>query len=132
MAFEIYVLPYERTVSDKKVVFLCQKRILTLWSMTFKTLFALRTGYCVYTLWEKPIYSTRCSFCIGTTVYGRWRKYFILFFLVFMLKNWKCTPNSMSQNTDGNNILHTLLVKHYNNYLDIWSCRRGRGVFIYL
>ena len=32
--------------------------------------------------------------------------------------------------TGGSNTLHTLLVKHYNDYLDRRSCRRGRGVFI--
>ena len=30
-------------------------------------------------------------------------------------------------NTDGNNILHTLLVKHYNDYLDRRSSGSGRG-----
>ena len=39
---------------------------------------------------------------------------------------------NLNIHTDGNNILHTLLEKHYNDYLDRQNCRRGRGVFIYL
>ena len=34
--------------------------------------------------------------------------------------------------TYGNHILRTQIVKHYNDYVDRQSCRRGRGIFIFL
>ena len=39
--------------------------------------------------------------------------------------------NAEAKHTHGEEKLHTLLVKHYNDYLDRKSCRHGRGVFIY-